>query len=246
MEILLYNTNPVVNRLISMCAKQVSIDIVCVDILHTEDITEDTIVMIDDAVFNNEIKDILESTYMGYRVLFVSKGFKYDNLALFDDIIQKPFLPSRVIDVITSAMEGNSSRVQDILIKQPPNFSLHQEQKQNTYSKQVLDQNELDKIKQILDQTESIEQTKDIEDIETRKIQAFKDHLLSDGVEITNEEEYISKITSQKSKKYKKALKELIDNALDKIIDRVGKDSFKQAIKEDRVSIEFHIKEKES
>ena len=240
MEILLLNANPVVSRLIELCAKQVDIDVVKIDTLDSNDIQADSIVIVDDGVLDSGIKNILESTYMGYRVLLISKGFEDEGMVVFDDIVQKPFVPSRIIDIITSAV----NHTKEIKVHTPNNKEIHISTA-NKQTTNILDPLEVDKIKQILDQNENIKDTLDNDDIEAKKIQAFKEHLLSDGIEITNEEEYIQSIT-KKPKKYKKALKELIDNAVDEIIDRVGKDSFKQAIKEDRVSIEFHIKEKES
>jgi len=224
MDVFLLNTNPVVKRLVELCANQVHIDIVNIKSIDTDRLNENTILIIDDALFDEELQSVLESTHLGYRVLLVSKGFNLQGLVIFDEVVQKPFLPSRIIDILTYK---NKIATKDTEI-----------------DTQILDKTEVEKIKNILDESEDISKFDEINDIQEKKLKAFTEHLLSDGVEITNEEEYIQSIT-KKPKKYKKALKSLIDDALDEIIDSVGKDSFKQAIKEDRVSIEFHIKEKE-
>jgi len=236
MDILLINKNPVVSRLIQLCATQVGISVVCMKSLQIDDIKENTIVIIDDGLFTTDIKDILESTHIGYRVLLVSKGFTQDRLVIFDDIVHKPFVPSRILDILTFAIEELKKNTSYKIISELS--SVDSEDKNTT---QILDQNELNKIKTILEQSEE-RNFSEIDDIEERKLQAFTEHLLSDGVEITSEDEYIQSIT-KKPKKYKKALKDLIDNALDDIIQKVGKESFKQAIKEDRVSLKFKIKE---
>jgi len=240
MEILLCNTNPVVNRLIKLCAEQVGIGVVCVNALVLEDIHENTIVIVDDGRFQDDIKTVLESTYKGYRVLLVSKGFKSEDLAIFDDIIDKPFLPSRIVDTITSATTKKRTVVEEEISPKEEISSISSTKK----TTQILDPGELDKIKQILDQSENLQQLPSIDsDIEEIKIEAFKEHLVSDGVEITNEEEYIQNITAPKPKKYKKLLRSLIDNAIQDTIDRVGKSVFKQAIRDSKVEIDIKIKE---
>ena len=231
MDVLLLNNNPVVDRLVGLCANQVGVEVVSKEILNVEDLIKFDMIIVDDKILTRDTKDILESTHMGYRVLLVSKNFD-NNTVIFDEVVDKPFVPSRIIDIFNKVLNDKKS-IEKVSLNS------------NDTDTQILDKDEVEKIKSILDENENVSNISEIQDIEAKKIQAFKEHLLSDGVEITNEEEYIQSIT-KKPKKYKKALKELIDNALDKIIDRVGKDSFKQAIKEDRVSIEFHIKEKES
>jgi uncharacterized membrane protein len=229
-DVLLLNNNPVVDRLVGLCANQVGVEVVSKEILNVEDLIKFDMIIVDDKILTRDTKDILESTHMGYRVLLVSKNFD-NNTVIFDEVVDKPFVPSRIIDIFNKVLNDKKS-IEKVSLNS------------NDTDTQILDKDEVEKIKSILDENENVSNIAEIQDIEAKKIQAFKEHLLSDGVEITNEEEYIQSIT-KKPKKYKKALKELIDNAVDEIIDRVGKDSFKQAIKEDRVSIEFHIKEKE-
>ena len=231
MDILLLNNNPVVYRLIELCANQVGVNVVSKEKISIDDLLQYSLIIIDDHFLSKDIKNVLESTHIGYRVLLVSKGFDGD-FVMFDEIVDKPFVPSRIIDIFTKVANNHVAH------KSSNNRKVDVETK-------ILDSNEVEKIKNILDESEDVSSFYESDDLQEKKLKAFKKHLLSDGVEITNEEEYIQSIT-KKPKKYKKALKSLIDDALDEIIDRVGKDSFKQAIKEDRVSIEFHIKEKES
>jgi len=229
-DVLLLNNNPVVDRLVGLCANQVGVEVVSKEILNVEDLIKFDMIIVDDKILTRDIKDILESTHMGYRVLLVSKNFD-NNTVIFDEVVDKPFVPSRIIDVFNKVLNDKKS-IEKVSLNS------------NDTDTQILDKDEVEKIKSILDENENVSNIAEIQDIEAKKIQAFKEHLLSDGVEITNEEEYIQSIT-KKPKKYKKALKSLIDDALDEIIDSVGKDNFKQAVKEDRVSLEFHIKEKE-
>jgi hypothetical protein len=73
-------------------------------------------------------------------------------------------------------------------------------------SSNVLDVNEIDKIKALLDENEKEESVDTDEDYETRKVKVITEQLVSDGLEIVSEDEIVD-ILSQKSKK-KKSKKE--------------------------------------
>ena len=73
-------------------------------------------------------------------------------------------------------------------------------------SSNVLDVNEIDKIKALLDENEKEESVDTDEDYETRKVKVITEQLASDGLEIVSEDEIVD-ILSQKSKK-KKSKKE--------------------------------------
>jgi sulfur transfer complex TusBCD TusB component (DsrH family) len=227
MDIVLINTNSIVSKLIQLCATKTGFVLNTMESLKVEYIKKDDIVIIDDGVLTTAMKNILQNSPMGYKVLLASKDLWHNDTDIFDDIVYKPFMPSHIVDMLTNAHK----RLKNDMAHKKTNKKL---------STKVLDEDELQKIKNILEQTE--EEFFDIDNIEERKLQAFKEHLESDGIEVTNEDEYIKSIT-KKPKKYKKALKKLIDNAIDDIIKKVGKDSFKQAIKDGKVNLKFKVKE---
>jgi hypothetical protein len=226
MDILLINSNPVVRRLIELCAKQISVEIDTATTVSLEDLSRYRVVIIDDNSLNLEIKSVLESTHLGYRVLLVSKSFDKQSLVIFDEVLKKPFLPSKIIDIIYNAPEIKppvvekevvvESLVDDIsnenetiereddFVFDDVLFEIPTTTNSDDADTQILDKGELEKIKELLD-TE------------------------------------VKSSSVSKSKKYKKALKELIDDALDRAIERVGKESFKEAVKDGRVSVKFKI-----
>jgi len=233
MDILLVNSNPIVNRLISLCSKQVSANINIKHSLELSDLSIYDKVFIDEAMLDEKTTDILKSTHIGTRILLASKNFNIDDSIIFDYIVDKPFLPSKIVEILQDNKDDKDNEV---------TFNL--DELDDNYDTQILDNNELAKIKNILKSETNIpKHIEEIEDIDIKKQELIKEHLKLDGLEIIDEEEYIENITKKKTKSYKKTLKKLIKNAIDEIIDEIGKKEFKQAVKEDRVSIDINIKE---
>jgi hypothetical protein len=230
MDILLINTNPVVSRIIALCSKDLDANITIKDSLQEDDLNSFNTIFIDDNLYNEEIANILKSTHLGKRVLLKSKNFELKDDVLFDYVVDKPFLPSKIIEILS---QGDEDIVFDI-----DNIG-------DDYDTQILDTKELNKIKQILDDETLPPHIEEIDDIEIKKVELIKVQLKSDGVEIINQDEYINNITknTKKPKKYKKALKKLVENAIEDAIDRYGKDDFKQAVRYQNITIDIQIKE---
>jgi hypothetical protein len=231
MDILLINTNPVVSRIIALCSKDLDANITIKDSLQEDDLNSFNTIFIDDNLYNEEIANILKSTHLGKRVLLKSKNFELKDDVLFDYVVDKPFLPSKIIEILS---QGDEDIVFDI-----DNIG-------DDYDTQILDTKELNKIKQILDDETLPPHIEEIDDIEIKKAELIKEQLKSDGVEIINQDEYINNITknTKKPKKYKKALKKLVENAIEDAIDRYGKDDFKQAVRYQNITIDIQIKER--
>jgi hypothetical protein len=231
MDILLINTNPVVSRIIALCSKDLDANIAIKDSLQEDDLNSFNTIFIDDNLYNEEMANILKSTHLGKRVLLKSKNFELKDDVLFDYVVDKPFLPSKIIEILS---QGDEDIVFDI-----DNIG-------DDYDTQILDTKELNKIKQILDDETLPPHIEEIDDIEIKKAELIKEQLKSDGVEIINQDEYINNITknTKKPKKYKKALKKLVENAIEDAIDRYGKDDLKQAVRYQNITIDIQIKER--
>jgi hypothetical protein len=231
MDILLINTNPVVSRIIALCSKDLDANITIKDSLQEDDLNSFDTIFIDDNLYSEEIANILKSTHLGKRILLKSKNFELKESVLFDNIIDKPFLPSKIIEILNQDNEDMFFDIESVDFED--------------YDTQVLDEKELNKIKQILDDETLPPHIEEIDDIDIKKAELIKEQLKSDGVELTNQEEYINNITknTKKPKKYKKALKKLITNAIEDAIDRYGKEDFKQAVRYQNVTIDIQIKE---
>jgi hypothetical protein len=231
MDILLINKNPVVSRLIALCSKDLDARITIKESLDEDDLNIFDTIFIDDNLYDKSIANILKSTHLGKRILLKSKNFEIKESVLFDEIVDKPFLPSKIIEILSGSDDDITFDIESI------DF--------DDYDTQILDEKELNKIKQILDDDTLPPHIEDIDDIDIKKAELIKEQLKSDGLELTSQEEYIENITKdvKKPKKYKKALKKLIDNAIDEAIKKYGKDSFKKAVKHDNITIDIQIKE---
>ena len=108
MDILLINNNPVVERLFSICIENIPSRLDKKKFLTNKDLANYDIVFIDDTSYSNSIEEILKSTHIGTRILLASKKFQLDNPALFDEIIYKPFLPTKISEIILLMSVGES------------------------------------------------------------------------------------------------------------------------------------------
>ena len=215
MNILLINTNPVVSRLISLCMRDE--DTVFEEVTDVNAVALDRydIVFVDDASYVDGMEDTLTNFMIRKKVFLSSKDFREDNIDYFDEVIQKPFLPSQITAVLEGldeiendtkeitnehfifplSTEGNTieDEIEEIELEEPKKA-------------EVLDSSEIERIKALLEdddlELEPVEREHDI-DYEARKVEVITQHLESDGLEIVNEDEYVETL-SKKSKKVKK------------------------------------------
>jgi len=99
MKILLFNTNPVVSRLVSLCMRDSTIDFKEVSRVEDAGGTEYDIVFIDDASYHG-VSDFLKTADIGRVVFFSSRDSGDEIGSIFDTVIKKPFLPSEIQQVI--------------------------------------------------------------------------------------------------------------------------------------------------
>ena len=220
MNILLINTNPVVSRLISLCMRDD--DTVFEEVRDANLIVLDRydIVFVDDASYMDGLKDTLTNLMIRKKVFLSAKNSSEDDLDYFDEVIQKPFLPSR----ITAVLEGLDEIENDTKEVTNEHFIFPLSTEGNTIEDEieeeeieleepskavVLDSSEIDRIKALLEDDDMELEPVEIEhgiDYETRKVEVITEHLEADGLEIVNEEEYVDTL-SKKSKKVKKEKK---------------------------------------
>ncbi len=184
MNILLINTSPVVSRLISIFVNEKTF----LDEPKKSSqlkLSKYDLVFVDDASYVLEIEQLLKNTPFLKKVLLSSKKMPDDIVKYFDEVIQKPFLPSQIRSVIDSTSKYiKDNNIQNSTFK----------------SSNILDKNEINKIKELLDDSESNEDFLiDKDNYESRKVEVITEHLESDGLEIIAEEEIIN-ILSEKSK----------------------------------------------
>ncbi len=198
MHILLININPVVSRLLSLCIREKHISLEEIHSVHAITSRENyDILFIDEASYTDtdETKEVLTNLTIGKKVFLTSTSKINNKEKLFDIIIKKPFLPSQIIEILEE---------EDLLTlnRESPSFPLSfSKQEERKESALVLDTNEIEKIKILLETEDEIETVSD-EDYESRKREVIKQQLIADGLEIVDEDEYIESL-SKRSKPYK-------------------------------------------
>ena len=235
MKILLINANPVVSRMLALCTRDE--DIVLDEVKSVDAVKEGDydLLFVNDAPYMDQIDALLEKKRFRKKVLI-----SYDEGLVkgFDLTIKKPFLPSQITDVIESVdmseeiqeSEEEMSPIsfaaqEEVLIDDeelPPIFPLpSKDSKESDDAPQVvqnrltevLDRNEIEKIKALLKMDDEIVENEPISDdeYEARKVKVIKEQLIADGLEIIEEEAIVEAL----SKNHKKKKKETAFNEKD-------------------------------
>lgn len=218
MHILLININPVVSRLISFCMREEHMSLE--EVHDVGDVVRDRydIVFVDEASYGDETEALLANLIMRKKVFLSSSDETDDVLRFFDSIIQKPFLPSQITAVLESLEEdetldvsteipsifpllGDEVKVEEV--EESDDGTLEEDEKAGT---KVLDSNEIEKIKALLEMGEEVEAVSD-EEYESRKVEVIKQQLIADGLEIVDEDEYVKALSKKPLKKKKEKLK---------------------------------------
>jgi len=189
MNILLINNNPVVSRLLSLCTRDESI--ILEEIIKIGECKRDNydIVFVDESSYKGKVQNLNEYLTIEKKVLFTHTDMSIFD---FDVLIEKPFLPSQVLEVLES-LENKQDELQEEL------------EKGKTAKTQVLDGNEVKKIKELLEMNEmdygSNDEVLSDEEYEARKVKVIKEQLIADGLEIVEEKEILEEIEIDHSDK---------------------------------------------
>lgn len=216
MNILLINANPVVSRLLVLCTRNESV--VLHEVTTASDIThfDYDVIFVDDDSYDQDISDLFSKLDLAKKI-FIS--YRSDKMMGFDMTVQKPFLPSQIIDIIQNTLtekESSDNEVNTLTdIRIPEKISLDKDEiePEETLLPSVLDEDEIDKIKALLNMEEETINNEEIlkdDALEARKIELIKEQLIADGLEIVDEDEIVEELsisldgTLKKSAKAKK------------------------------------------
>lgn len=216
MNILLINANPVVSRLLVLCTRNESV--VLHEVTTASDIThfDYDVIFVDDDSYDQDISDLFSKLDLAKKI-FIS--YRSDKMMGFDMTIQKPFLPSQIIDIIQNTLTEKESSDNEVNtftdIRIPEKISLDKDEiePEETLLPSVLDEDEIDKIKALLNMEEETINNEEIlkdDALEARKIELIKEQLIADGLEIVDEDEIVEELsisldgTLKKSAKAKK------------------------------------------
>ena len=230
MKILLININPVVSRLLALCTRDTHLmldEVTCVD--EIQDVKYD-LLFVDDGSYVDPVDAFLEEENIRKKI-FIS--YVKDAVQGFDETIQKPFLPSQILKVIESVdmsevveeqiekhsifplapeepnVEEEQEEVEEVLELSAETVSEEEEvESSEELPLNVLDGDEIDRIKALLemdDEESDLVEHLSEDEVHSRKVEVIKEQLISEGLEILDEDEIIDVLSSKT--KEKKALK---------------------------------------
>ncbi len=257
MHILLININPVVSRLVSLCAREEHIDLEEVPSVDAVARDRYDVVLVDDASYGDETRELLANLIIRKKVFLSSSDDMNDTASVFDGIISKPFLPSQIIAVLKSLEEAETL---EPATETPAIFPLSSDdedvvdetrEEDEEESTKVLDTNEIEKIKALLVMEEEVEEVQD-DEYEDRKREVITQQLMDDGLEIVDEDEYVEAL-SKKSKKKKKNNKSkkkkeevfTFEEALIAAVEGMKIKKIKKLLKGAEVTIKINFKDKQ-
>lgn len=228
MKILLININPVVSRLLALCTRDEHIGLDEVVSAETVDKFSYDIVFVDEASYVDDVQDLLEVLEARKKVFISYDG---EAMRGFDVTIKKPFLPSQIINIIESiTMNDTDEKEEEIVgsedISSFPLSSEYEEAEdeilpdifplstieeesgdmleleENVRLPDVLDSDEIAKIKALLDMDDEIAETEDAtslsdDEYEARKVKVIKEQLIADGLEIVEEDEIVEELSNE-------------------------------------------------
>jgi len=227
MNILLINANPVV--LLVLCTRDESV--VLHEVTTAREVThfDYDIIFVDEASYGRDVSNLVAKIDLAKKI-FIS--YRSDEMMGFDINIKKPFLPSQIIDIIQNTLsleEITEAPITDNTSDSKPSETLSIDDeiqteetpvifplREETASPSILDENEIEKIKALLDMGEETTDNEIIlsdEALEARKIELIKEQLIADGLEIVDETEIIEELsisldgTLEKSSKAKESKK---------------------------------------
>jgi len=208
MHILLININPVVSRLISFCMRENTIDLEEVDSAGAVARDRYDVVFVDEASYGDETEEVLANLIMRKKVFLSSADDVRDETEFFDTVVKKPFLPSQITAILESLEEDDTL---EVVTEIPSIFPLSRDeesaedadkstdeilQEDKKADTGVLDSNEIEKIKALLEMKEEPEAVSD-EEYESRKVEVIKQQLIADGLEIVDEDEYVEALSKK-------------------------------------------------
>jgi len=283
MHILLINANPVVSRLLALCTRDEAV--VLDEVSSVEDIQNDVydVVFVDEASYGRGVADLLVKLGNAKKV-FIS--YRSDEMRGFNETIKKPFLPSQITDIIKNVeiheieapMEDTTLDIQNNEASDETSFdlgltsktdneeSLEVEHSENNNTPTVLDGDEIDKIKALLDMDNDLDIIDEVlseEEIAARKVALIKEQLIADGLEIVGEDEIVaelsidldgtltkhSEVKEKKRKSKNKKIKfteenmERIEDAVEMAMATMTKKQMKQLLKGKEIEVSVKLED---
>jgi len=229
MTILLINDNPVVSRLLSLCTRDDEMVLETVSNINEASAARYDVLFVDEASCEGDVASLSTQLDVGKKIYL---SYSDKPMAGFDETVKKPFLPSQIIAILNTVevrelvdevlieetlMDTleDEVEVEEISFNEevPSIFPLSAEEieeeeeqsEEEDFNSEVLNLDEIEKIKALLDMDEEEIEDFDLDEeaYESRKIEVIKEQLISDGLEIIEEEEIVDELNKEKKSKKK-------------------------------------------
>ena len=192
MQILLINTNPIVSKLITLCAQDKGA--ILNEVRSLEEIGQQAydLVFIDDGIYQGTSLATLAA--LETREIILLSKEQQQVASPVSKMVKKPFLPSRIYEILDhlSSDESVEEKEMKSIIDDIKSENLE-------HANEILDLHEIEKIKSLLDMEEpnEIEDEpiwEDAEAYELHKREVIKQNLIEEGLEIVEEDDVIHAI----------------------------------------------------
>ena len=266
MQILLINTNPVVSRLFTLCLKGKPVELHEASSLDEVQNKHYDLAFFDDAAYQNLNPNDLQILPVSKRVLLSSQEAQTDEM--IDDVIKKPFLPSKIIEMIESFKEDEPMAEHESIEEPeevPHIFPLSTakeedevdvdealETQESKEGHEILDLTEIEKIKSLLEMEEEEDEEllyKDEDELESLKREVIKQNLIDEGLEIVEEADVIEAVENDLSlhithdtQPSSKSQKEFEEKLLD-AVKKMKLKKLKKLLKGAEITINIHFKD---
>lgn len=262
MHILLINTNPVVSRLIALCSREDGM--MLEEMSHANNVSRDRydVMFVDEASYTDETRKVLSTLMVKKTVYLTSKNETNEHLSSFDKVIKKPFLPSTIIEVLES-VEDEAVEDSEELASMFPLTSDDEENEEVTIPEEelvseelmseeminelkVLDSNEIEKIKILLEMEEELETVKDKLDEVTAEESEVTDFY--PDVEESGEEDLVETVVEKAKKSSVRQREEehaVFEETLLEAIERMKVKKIKKLLKGAEVTITIKFKDED-
>lgn len=187
MRILLINSNPVVSRLIALCTRESAMQLTEILVQNEIGNVFYDVVFIDDAALASFSDTYIASLHTDYIVLLSATHTQCPDF--IDEVIKKPFLPSSILNLL----ENLKQEVYQEREEHTVSSEINAEETTDTspYTNEILDLNEIERIKSLLDMDEE-ERDEPLwaneEELEDLKRKVIKQNLIDDGLEIIEDD----------------------------------------------------------
>lgn len=196
MTIVLLASNPVLSRLFALVLEEEG-----VTLHHIKDATllpespsAGTILAVEDLRLD-EVVEAYIAQHPELSTLFV--GEPRASVAHFDALLPKPFLPSELKAVLSQLQSVSENEAEHACEEGEEeesiasSASLSEEEEEGA---SVFDPEQVAQIKALLEQSEEEPESFEEEELQQRKIEAIKESLIAEGLEIVDEEEIVESI----------------------------------------------------